>query len=216
MNPWRQVPLSVYEGHMELDNVAQLQALDTLYAERLRAYPARRVAFWGIAGGNGLRHIQSALCDAVYGVDINEAYLSACRGRYPELAEKLTLIAADLSQPVELPYAELIFADLLIEYIGIPAFIARTAACRPRFLCCTIQQNLAEAFVSPSPYAEALAGVGSLHTDVAEDALTKSLSDIGYLLMQRGVIPLVNGKQFVRLDYTGDVVLSWKGRSTPT
>ena len=201
-NPWKQIPLAVYEGHMKLDTVAQLQALDSLYAERLAAYPKSSVAFWGIAGGNGLRHIDPARCDAVYGVDINEAYVDACRDRYPKLAGKLTLIHADLSHPVELPYAELIFADLLIEYIGVSAFVARVEACRPRILCCTIQQNLAEAFVSPSPYAEALAGVDSLHTDIEEGLLTTSLSDIGYRLLYQDEIPLVNGKQFIRLDYT--------------
>ncbi len=201
-NPWKQIPLAVYEGHMKLDTVAQLQALDSLYAQRLAAYPKSSVAFWGVAGGNGLKNIDPARCDVVYGVDINEAYLDACRDRYPELAGKLMVIAADLSHPIELPHAELIFADLLIEYIGVSAFVARLQACRPHTLCCTIQQNLAEAFVSPSPYADALAGVGTLHTDVEEAVLTASLSDIGYHLAHRSIIPLINGKQFLRLDYT--------------
>ncbi len=201
MNPWKEVPLDVYESHMQLGSVAQLQALDALYAERLAAYPANSVAFWGVAGGNGLGRIDPARYDAVYGVDVNEAYLDACRGRYPELAGILTLIAADLSQPVALPYAELVFADLLIEYIGIPAFTAQIGACKPRLLCCTIQQNLAHSFVSPSPYADALADVGLLHADVEEDALTNSLGALGYRLLYRNEVPLVNGKQFVRLDY---------------
>lgn len=201
MNPWKDVPLYVYENHMRLDTVAQLQALDALYAQRLAAYPVSSIAFWGIAGGNGLGHIDPARYDAVYGVDVNEAYLDACRDRYPELAGILTLIAADLSQPVELPYAELVFADLLIEYIGISAFAAQVEACKPRLLCCTIQQNLAQSFVSPSPYADALAGIGKLHTDVEEDPLTNSLGALGYRLLYRSAIPLVNGKQFIRLDY---------------
>ncbi len=201
-NPWKEVPLDVYEGHMTLDTVAQLQALDSLYEERLAAYPKSSVAFWGVAGGNGLRHIDPARDVAVYGVDINGAYLDACRNRYPGLAGKLMLIAADLSRPVKLPYAELIFADLLIEYIGIPTFIARVQACKPRILCCTVQRNLAETFVSPSPYADAFAGVSSLHTDIEEGLLTKSLDTIGYALLYRDEIPLVNGKQFLRLDYT--------------
>ena len=178
-NPWKQLPLAVYEGHMKLDTVAQLQALDLLYAERLAAYPSGSVGIWGIAGGNGLRHIDPGRCGAVYGVDVNEDYLSACRVRFPKLAGKLTLIHADLSQPAELPYAELVFADLFIEYIGIPSFIAQVEACKPRILCCTIQQNLTEAFVSPSPYADALLDIGSLHTDVEEGALMKSLDPIG-------------------------------------
>ncbi len=202
MNPWREVPLDVYESHMKLKSVGQLQALDALYRDRLASYPTKSIAFWGVAGGNGLSHIDPMRYEVVYGVDINEEYLSACRDRYPALAGKLTLLTADLSQPTELPYAELVFADLLIEYIGIPAFIARVEALKPRILCCTIQRNLAQSFVSPSPFANALSAVGSLHADVEEDALTRSLSDIGYHLLYRSKVPLVNGKQIVRLDYT--------------
>ena len=201
MNPWEQVPLNVYEGHMGLDTVGQLQALDALYRQRLSAYRVKSVAFWGIAGGNGLSHIKPAAYDAVYGVDINEAYLDACRIRYPALHEKLTLIYADLSRPVTLPYAELVFADLLIEYIGLAAFAARISATIPRTLCCTIQQNRAQSFVSPSPYAGQLLGIGGLHMDIEACALTDCVGAIGYRLCCREEIPLVNGKQLIRLDY---------------
>ncbi len=199
-HPWQQVPLAVYEGHMRLRSVGQLQALDELYLERLSAYPSETVAFWGIAGGNGLSHIRPGQYRAVYGVDINEAYLAACRERFIALKE-LVLLALDLSKPVTLPSADLVFADLLIEYIGIDAFAARVHSAKPKTLCCTIQQNLAQAFVSPSPYAQALEAIGALHQDIAEADLCNSLQQQGYLLLYRKAVPLNSAKQLLRLDY---------------
>ena len=199
-HPWQQIPLAVYEGHMLLSSVGQLQALDALYLERLSAYPAETVAFWGVAGGNGLSHIRPGQYRAVYGVDINEAFLAACRERFIALKE-LVLIALDLSKPVTLPSADLVFADLLIEYIGIDAFAARVHSAKPKTLCCTIQQNLAQAFVSPSPYAQAFEAIGALHQDIAEEDLSDSLRQQGYLLQYRKAVPLNSAKQFLRLDY---------------
>lgn len=137
----------------------------------------------------------------VYGVDVNADYLAKCRERYARLGEKLTLVQADLTRPAVLPHAELIIADLIIEYIGVAAFARRVRECAPQRVCCVIQVNVSEAFVSPSPYATQLAIIGALHTDVEERALTSALADIGYALHLREEIPLDNGKLFVRLDY---------------
>lgn len=200
-HPWEEVPLNAYEGHMQLAGIEQMQSLNALMQQRIAAYPASSVAVWGVAGGNGLEHIDPKTVQAVYGVDVNVQYLAACRERHPQLIEKLTLLCADLSKPCEhLPHAELVIADLFIEYIGIPAFAGRVRECNPKYLCCVIQKNISAAFVSDSPYMQALSGIGELHTDVEEEALTSAMP-ASYRLLYREEIPLPNGKLFIRLDF---------------
>lgn len=58
VNPWTEVDLADYEGHMDLDSVGQLQALDSMMADQSRNHP----------GGNGPRHADGPF-DRVYGVD---------------------------------------------------------------------------------------------------------------------------------------------------
>ena len=57
-NPWEEISLADYENHMKLDSVMQLQAMNKLMEGQFAAYPVSSVAIFGIAGSNGLEHIQ--------------------------------------------------------------------------------------------------------------------------------------------------------------
>lgn len=74
-NPWEEIPLADYENHMRLDSVRQQQAMDEMMKGQFDTYPISSVMILGIAGGNGLGHIQKGRFEKVYGVDINSSYL---------------------------------------------------------------------------------------------------------------------------------------------
>lgn len=80
-NPWCTVPLKDYEAHMGLDAVAQLQALNRLMKSQFEAYPAKRIAVLGVAGGNGLEHIPPGT-EKIYAIDVNRDYLNVCSERF--------------------------------------------------------------------------------------------------------------------------------------
>lgn len=123
-NPWNDIPLDIYEAHMSLSNVAQIQALNILTQKQVLAHPdAQSVAIIGVAGGNGLEYCGERF-KAVYGIDVNPSYLHICAQRFrPVLGEKLRLIEMDLRNPESaLPEADLIIANLLIEYVGVGTF----------------------------------------------------------------------------------------------
>ena len=200
-HPWEEVQLAAYEGHMSLAGIEQLQTLNALMKQRLERYQPRSVMIWGVAGGNGLEHIDPQTTDRVVGVDVNQDYLDACKQRHAHLGDKLATVRADLTKPcLELGTAELLIADLFIEYIGIPAFVARVKECAPKTLCCVIQKNVSVAFVSASPYMQALSGIGALHRDIDEAELVSALAQIGYTVARREEVPLKNGKMFVGVE----------------
>lgn len=70
-NPWEEIDLTAYEKHMSLDNVFQLQALNNMMKDQFYSYPVRSIMILGVAGGNGLEHIDKRQISKVYGVDIN-------------------------------------------------------------------------------------------------------------------------------------------------
>lgn len=108
-NPWEEISLSDYENHMKLDSVQQLQALNTLMKKQLNQYPAKSAMILGIAGGNGLEHVNSEKLEKVYGVDINTEYLKECEVRYQKLGSCLECLCVDLArEDAELPHAELL------------------------------------------------------------------------------------------------------------
>ncbi len=53
---------------MKLDSVMQLQNMNQMMKEQFNAYPVSSVMVLGIAGGNGLEHIDKNKYQKVYGI----------------------------------------------------------------------------------------------------------------------------------------------------
>ena len=209
-NPWEEISLDDYEKHMSLDSVRQLQALDSIMQEQFAAYPVETAAVLGIAGGNGLEHLDTDNFRTVYGVDINADYLRAVFQRYTQLSGVLKCLHIDLINEVEkLPKAQLLIANLLIEYIGYGAFHRAVLQTAPLYVSCVIQINTdAEQWVSESPYLRAFDRLDEGHHQMEEKALTAAMNEIGYSLILQESCPLPNGKALVRVDYKGNEVTS--------
>lgn len=201
-NPWKSIKLSDYESHMKLDSVMQLQTLNSMMKKQLSAYPAKSVMILGIAGGNGLEHIDTEKYSVVYGVDVNPEYLQEVEKRYENLNGILKCLCADLTADVsELPSADLVIANLLIEYIGYECFQRVIGQVNPKYVSCGIQINTDKEFVSDSPYLHAFDGLNSVHHQMETDELTRAMADIGYKTVSETEYPLPNGKKLVQADF---------------
>lgn len=67
------------------------------------------------------------------------------RERYPQLSDELQCLHLDLVNDEEqLPQAQLVIANLLIEYIGYPAFQRAVLQIGPEYVSCVIQINTDE------------------------------------------------------------------------
>lgn len=201
-NPWEEVDLNEYEKHMSLDSVFQLQTMNRMMKEQFFAYPVKSVMILGIAGGNGLEHINKQIFNRVYGVDINENYLKVCHERYPNLQDLLETIHADLSKDTsELPYADLLVANLFIEYIGYDCFQEAVKQVGAQYVSCIIQVNTDVSFVSDSPYIHIFDRLDEVHWQIDENALINAMGEIGYKKEMHEERRLPNGKKLVRIDF---------------
>ena len=202
-NPWTTIPLDDYEKHMALEQVYQLQTLNEMMAEQWDCCPAQTVMILGIAGGNGLEHIDPKRFRAVYGVDVNAAYLNACQERHPALDGVLQTLCVDLSADLSpLPRAELLVADLLIEYIGCERFRDVAAHVKPNHISCILQIDTNSAFVSDSPYLHTFDCLDPIHRSIGEHELTQAMESLGYAKVLRMEKDLPNGKKLLRADYS--------------
>ena len=201
-NPFLDIPLETYEKHMNLDTVQQQQVLNKIMKKQLHSYDVNSVMILGIAGGNGLEHVEKQKINIIYGVDINEKYLEVCRHRYSELDGLFETVCVDLTNKnVELPSADLVIANLFVEYIGYDAFTHHMKVMSPRYISVIIQINEQDGFVSESPYIRAFDRVCEVHHQMEEDKLSDELVLIGYSKLYREDIPLPNGKKFVQVDF---------------
>lgn len=201
-NPWEEISLSDYESHMGLNSVMQLQALNELMRGQLNAYAVSTVMVLGVAGGNGLEHLQRGRIQKVYGVDINAAYLEEASRRHPELEGVLECLRVDLTREARrLPEADLVIADLLVEYIGYECFQNALRQVKPRYVSCVIQVNLEDGWVSDSPYLHAFDGLERVHCQMEEGALRQAMSAAGYRAVKTLEKALPNGKKLLQLDF---------------
>ena len=203
-HPWKEISLNDYENHMRLETVYQLQTMNEMMKEQFCAYPAQSVMILGVAGGNGLEHIDPETFRFVYGVDINPDYLKVCQKRHSVLKDCFKPICADLSDDaLQLPHADLLIANLLIEYIGYECFQKVITKVQPQHLSCIIQVNPETAFVSESPYLHAFDRLDEVLHTIEERELVGRMQEIGYTKELTAVKDLPNGKKFVRLDFAG-------------
>lgn len=202
-NPWEEIRLEDYEKHMALESVRQLQALNGMMKSQLEAYPVKTVMIFGVAGGNGLEHADPGKYERVYGADINREYLQAAEERFAGLKGKLECLCLDLTEDLgKLPQAELVIADLLIEYIGYEAFAAAVKKAGARVVSCVIQINPEEeTWVSDSPYLHVFDRLDEVHHQMNEEGLVSVMRDAGYRQILQEEAGLPNGKKLVRIDF---------------
>ena len=123
--------------------------------------------------------------------------------RYADLSDMLKCMKIDLiNESDKLPHAGLVIANLLIEYIGYPAFQRAISVTEPKYVSCIIQINTdEEKWVSDSPYIHAFDGLDSVHCQMEEKALSETMTRLGYGRIFKDSVPLPNGKALLRLDY---------------
>lgn len=199
-NPWTSIPLSDYEAHMSLGNVAQLQAMDALMEQQFRLGPAETALVFGVAGGNGVHHGKDF--KRIYGVDINPEYLAACRKRLADLGERFVPVLADVTDPnCALPEAELVIANLFVEYVGYGVFVQALKKVSPRWVSVGIQLNEGPGFVCDSPYLHAFDRLEAVHVQMEEGPLTEAMETAGFRPAGQRRIPLPQGKALLGLNY---------------
>ncbi len=203
MNPWEEISLSDYENHMSLDSVKQLQAMNVMMKKQFEVYPVDTAMVFGIAGGNGLEHVNQEKYKKIYGIDINEEYLAAVKERYSDMKDILECRRVDFLGSIEaLPKAELVIANLFIEYVGYEAFTKAILKSEAKYVSCIIQINLDEStWVSDSPYIHSFDGLDEVHHQMEEKALMQAMEGIGYEYIKTEEFSLPNGKKLVMLDF---------------
>ena len=202
-NPWEEISLEDYENHMSSEAGMQLQTINVIMKNQFEKYPVTSAMILGIAGGNGVEHINRSKYKAVYGIDINEEYLKAVAERYSDFSDVLTCMKIDLNNETEkLPHADLIIANVVVEDIGYEVFKKSVLKVNPEYVSCVIQINTDEKqWVSDSPYLHAFDRLDDVHHQMEEKALSDSMKEIGYSLIFQESKALPNGKALVRLDF---------------
>jgi hypothetical protein len=198
MNPWLALPLGDYEGHMRSPDVDQLVPLSDLFSKVLRRHRPASVAILGVAGGNGLEHVDPSVTGRVVGLDLNPHYLDVTRRRFPDL-HGLELHCADLSEAtLSVPPVALVHAAMVFEHAGTGLCLDNALTLvEPGGVLSTVLQLPSEtagavgttAFPSMETLADHFAFVDPLR-------LRQTLAERGWTLVHQSRLALPSGKAF--------------------
>jgi hypothetical protein len=204
-NPWLYIPLADYERHMSHHLVGQAFLINSLTKKYLDKIKPITAMFLGVAGGNGLEHIDDETTKSVYGIDINQDYLDNAFIRYKNRITSLHLLNLDITKnPETICRVDFIWAALIFEYTGINKTFAfcenniRTGG----HLIISIQANNHIPSVSPTGI-ESVKRAGEIFSTVEPEQLEFKAGNAGYKLLEKEENILPNGKSIITFHYSG-------------
>lgn len=101
----------------------------------------------------------------------------------------------------QLPTADLVIANLLIEYIGYECFLKVIQQVKPKYVSCIIQINEEDHWVFDSPYLHVFDRLDEVHHLMEEQTLEKKMNEIEYHRIKTYEYKLPNGKKLIQMDY---------------
>ena len=195
-SPWNEIPLEDYENHMSHNSVGQLEVLNLLTKKYLNKIKPNTCLFLGVAGGNGLEHIDNNITEKVIGIDINQDYLNKLNERYSEKIPDLELINFDITNEVKvLCNADFIWVALVLEYTGIDKSLEFSIKNLQQSgnLIVSIQSNNGVQSVSQSGI-ESVQKVGTIFQLIDPEILVSKAIKIGFNLVEIEESFFPNGK----------------------
>ena len=202
-NPWTEIPIADYERHMSHSSVGQLSLLNSLTKKYLTKIKPATCLFMGIAGGNGLEHIDNDISKNVIGIDINQEYLDVSFKRYNDRINSLQLLNLDITKNTnQICSADFIWAALILEYAGIDKcleFSKNNTSPGGHFIA-TIQSNNNLQSVSPTG-VESVKKAGLIFKTIDPEIMLVKAKEMGYSLIGDETNQLPNGKTFLTFDF---------------
>jgi Methyltransferase domain len=198
-NPWLDIPLDDYEGHMSLPEVGQAQMIADQFERAIMRWSPASIAVIGCAGGNGLERIALGTVERVVAVDMNRDYIERTRVRHAQRLQGLELVCADIqSESVHYEPVDLTYAALLFEYVDVPSALKTLKRnSRQNAVLTTVLQlpHVTLDTVSLSPYTS-LGTLASVLTLVSPEVLCRAALEAGFAIADSETIELLSGKKF--------------------
>ena len=101
----------------------------------------------------------------------------------------------------KLPKADMVIANLLIEYIGYECFKKAVRQVNPKYVSCVIQINTEDNWVSDSPYLHVFDCLEQVHHQMEAHELENTMLEIDYHVIKILEHILPNGKKLVQIDF---------------
>jgi hypothetical protein len=202
-NPWMEIPIDDYEQHMSHSSVGQSSLLSSLTKKYLTKIKPATCLFIGIAGGNGLEHIDNNISKNVIGIDINQKYLDVSFKRYHDRIDSLQLLELDITKNTNrICSADFVWAALVLEYAGIDKCLefSKNNILPGGHFIATIQSNNNLQSVSPTGI-ESVKKAGLIFNSIEPSKMLDKAKETGFTYISSEENELPNGKTLLTFDF---------------
>jgi hypothetical protein len=198
-NPWLDIPLADYEGHMALPQIAQAQLLSDVFSGALNKFSPQSVAVLGCAGGNGFDRISAQITRRVVGIDLNPEYVHETRRRFNDRISALELFVGDIQTDMfDFSPVDLVFAGLIFEYVDVGVVLVNIRSmltANGKMVTIVQLPNTGIPEVTPSPFSS-IRILSSLMRLVPPELLERLAVMHGFQLTDSRPIESAGGKTF--------------------
>lgn len=128
-NPWLQVPVEDYEGHMGHPLVRQDAFVADQFRRTLESLRPQRLLYLGAATGNGLEHVDPGVTTTIVALDVHREYLKTLQDRFARSLPGLIIRCCDFPGQFDSqdgPF-DLVYGALFFEYVDLAATFQRLA-----------------------------------------------------------------------------------------
>lgn len=197
MNPWKTVPASEYDGHMNHPAVDQQRFLADFFEETLRETNSRSVLLAGCATGNGLERVVNRPNVSVTAMDINRAFLEQVQGKF-STASNISTCEGSVEEAIPGSY-DLIFAGLILEYVHVPTVFKQfISAINERGTLAVVIQLHSPIHTSITPTGfESLGRIDPIMNHLDPDEVVRYAHEVGLQAVFEKTVTLASGKKFV-------------------
>jgi ubiquinone/menaquinone biosynthesis C-methylase UbiE len=127
-NPWLEIPIAEYVGHMSDSHVRQYEMLNTIFRQAYSNRQPEKLLVLGISDGNGLEHISKKITRKIIVIDINPEYLAVAQRTFHTKLPQLDFICEDVDK-YKFPanYFDMIHGALIFEYVDYQKLLVKIA-----------------------------------------------------------------------------------------
>jgi ubiquinone/menaquinone biosynthesis C-methylase UbiE len=117
-NPWLQIPISDYVGHMSDKGVRQYKMLNSAFKRAYQIKKPHRLLVLGVTDGNGLEYVSEKITNKIIALDINPEYIKTAQRRFQKIIPQCDFLCEDVTNyKFPLDYFDMVHAALLFEYV---------------------------------------------------------------------------------------------------
>jgi predicted O-methyltransferase YrrM len=81
-NPWLEIPIDDYVGHMNQSHVRQYEMLNNIFRQAYSFKQPDSLLVLGVTEGNGFEYISQKITSRIIAIDINPEYAEVAKRRF--------------------------------------------------------------------------------------------------------------------------------------